>query len=194
MKFDLTLTTVLVFFVPGGLLLLGVPADAISSVDRWHILYRPTSIIDAGSLLSAIFFCGAVIDSVRTITVQPLVTYIAKGRCPVLPDGYFKFLDKDSIVVFQFISDKAFEYLRLNQNITLALLLLFIFNVVYQNVVYQNVGMPYFVALALGVVWLVISVRSRIDLYSALRGFVDGRKSDGGPAAENVLTVKVLIS
>jgi len=186
-KFDLTLTTVLVFFVPGGLLLLGVAPEVLISVDRWHIVNKPADITGAGLLLSAIFFCGAVIDSLRTITVQPLVSYYAKDRCASLPDGYVKYIDEESIVVLQLISDKAFEYLRLNQNITLALFLLFIVNIAY-----REGGLPYPLAMLLGVVWLAISVRSRIDLYNALRGFVDGRQSKADTEADKVLTIKVV--
>ena len=186
MKFDLTLATVLVFLVPGGLLLLGMPTEAISAVDRWHIASKPTDVTQAGIVLAAIFFCGSVIDSLRIITVQPLVSYFAKDRCPALPTDYFKLIDKDSIVVFELINEKAFEYLRLNQNIALALFALFVLWVGHTP------NYPCVVALFLSVVWVGISVRCRIDLYAALDGFVKAhtRNTDGEQPAGPALTAE----
>ncbi len=176
MKFDLTLTTVLVFFVPGGLFLLGVPFDLLHAVDRWGIVEKPKSLEEAGVLLSAIFFCGAMIDSLRTITIQPVVSYCAKWRGSVLPDGYFRAINKDSIVVYELISEKSFEYLRLNQNITLALFALCIFRVLD-----HGKDMMWVCALLSGIVWLAISVNSKMGLDKTLNGFVQASSTPRSP-------------
>jgi membrane protein required for beta-lactamase induction len=120
-------------------------------------------------LLCLVFVAGTVLDMVRTITVQPVVTRIAGCRGAHMP-SYFKHIDKDSLDIFMLINDKSNEYLRLNQNVALSLLIIFILqqahHIRWQNLLY----------LALTVAWVVIAVRSRRDLIAALNGFVEAQE------------------
>ncbi|HMG76875.1 MAG TPA: hypothetical protein VK582_25610 [Pyrinomonadaceae bacterium] len=168
MKFDLTLTTVLVFIVPGIVLLIGTPQVLISRVDRWSILKHPQNPTDAVLLFSAVFMCGALVDAARTVTIQPLVTLASKKILKTeLPQDYFKSINKDSIGVFELIIDRAYEYSRLNQNLTLALVI-----VTSLRMVQGICSLPILLTLALALGWFVVCIRSQRDVNRALAGFV----------------------
>jgi hypothetical protein len=175
MKFDLTLATVLVFLVPGGLLLFGTPIDYVRLLDRWYIVAKPTDATQAGMLLSFIFLAGAVIDSLRTVTVQVIVNWIARRLGLSLTANFFNYINKDSLEVFTLINDRSNEYLRLNQNVTLALLI-----VTISQFSQHFLSWTAIIYLIFMLVWLGISVRSRRDLNIALQGFINAH---GGPVA-----------
>jgi hypothetical protein len=168
MKFDLTLTTILVFFVPGVVFLAGLPQPILSSIDLWTVWHNPQDATQGVLLLSAVFLCGALIDSARTILIQPLVSRVEKIMYrSSLPKHYFKSINKDSIAVFDIVIQRAYEYLRLNQNLTCALLIITILKIV--ETFWSTSTL---VALIATLFWFYISVRSQRDLNWTLGEFV----------------------
>ncbi len=182
MKFDVIVTTILVFFVPGAIVLFGAPisfgeaVDALRSGAVWH---ATTTTVGA---FFTIFVLGAFIDSLRAHFVQPFIKMWAEnGKGAVgVPSGYLKDVVKDAKgEAYEAVCHRAFQYYRLNANILTALLLvcgLFLlgtaatalqvpaFSVPDKSADFNNSAL----AVAGLVAWIPISIRSLRQSNSAL--------------------------
>jgi hypothetical protein len=138
MKFELTLYAVLVFLVPGSVTV-GTLRFWSHAVDMLvaNLLTSPTAVA-AAVVVAGAFGVGAIIDSLRTLAVDPLVNALVKmleekekKRKNVASEvnkdqarNYLAKLNKDNLPVFEFVLQRTFEYYRFNANTTLALVLL----------------------------------------------------------------------
>lgn len=172
MKFDLTLMTVLVFIVPGATFLLGIPPELTSKFDIWHIIGKPKDAIDGIALVSLFIVTGTLLDSLRVITIYPLAGRLSKlYGVKYVPANHFRFLNKDSLSVFDMITEKAFVYLRLNQNLDLSLFL-----VLVARISTGRAGTFEVIIAIAALVWLYISVRSHKDMAAMISGFIDAHR------------------
>src|SRR5437899_12018809 len=113
MKFDLTLTTILVFLVPGTLVFFGIPGD-LGELQSFRTFQKVPSSTELIGTLAMSFFIGALVDSLRVVTVQPLVVRILKLFQHEPPSlDYFKHVTPARLSVFELVVEKAFEYYRL---------------------------------------------------------------------------------
>jgi len=121
MKFELTLYTVLVFLVPGSLSV-GVLRFWSHAVDELAagLLSSPTA-VNAALVTAAAFGLGAMVDSLRTLAIDPLVSWLGKTGTP---PNYLAKLTSVNLPVFEFVLRRTHEYYRFNANTAFALLLL----------------------------------------------------------------------
>jgi transcriptional regulatory protein LevR len=130
MKFDVTLTTVLVFLVPGIVALLSIAVIACEL--NQHELFGYLKILSTERiLLLAIgsFICGTFVDSIRYFSVDSLFSLL--GLHPLKNDSANKsYVEKitteDKLTIFSYLNERTTEYYRLNSNLMLATLLCFI--------------------------------------------------------------------
>ena len=168
MKFDLTLTTILVFLVPGTLVFFGMPADLgreLQSLRTFQKLPTATEMIGAFAIS---FFIGALVDSLRVISVQPIVVRILKLLKHQSPSwAYFKHVTPVRLSVFEVVVEKSFEYYRLNANLCLAFLL-----TALMHVIAWKLDLRFLFFLGGFAIWLVIAVLSKRDTDKILTAFI----------------------
>ena len=124
MKFDLSVATVLVFFVPGAIFLFGAPVSLGDAVDalRQPSIWGTTS--STLGTFSAVFVLGAFMDSIRTQFVQPLIKWWAEGgdKGVKLKENHLRSLGPAQLELYEMVARRSHEYYRLNANILTALL------------------------------------------------------------------------
>jgi hypothetical protein len=166
MKFDLTLAVVLAFLVPGALLLWTLAPSVTANVVP--VLDKSTTTTALAALLCETFVVGVIIDSLRTVSVQPLVTRLArlfdkKG----LPSTYISHITPERLPVFEMLVSRSYEYYRLNCNLTVSLIAS-----IAASALTSASRTRLLLLFAALVFALLVSVRSRIDSDAALRQFV----------------------
>ncbi|MDE0401525.1 MAG: hypothetical protein OXL96_27335 [Candidatus Poribacteria bacterium] len=144
MRFNMTFAAVLVFFVPGFLVLTGT--CLIFPEMRTSIVSIVKNHETAGTLLitAICFVSGVLIESLRLVTIEPLVSYIVekwkkrKGLA-IRSSDYVSKLTVDNLEVFTLLVDRTYEYYRLNANVTIVFSIFFL---CYIIAVYRF-GMPF---------------------------------------------------
>jgi hypothetical protein len=113
MKFELTLYVVLVFLVPGfvGTSSIGLWNGSVLTLLK-NTVQAPTT-GNAVLLLGLTFAIGALVDSLRSLFVDPLLD---KRISEKLNSQWVKKLCKDNIEIFRFLTERTQEYYRLNAN------------------------------------------------------------------------------
>lgn len=124
MRFNMTFAAVLVFFVPGALILTGI-CFMLPEI-RTSIVSIVKNHETAGTLLitAICFVSGVLIESLRLITIDPLVHFIVtklrERQClAIRPSNYVSKLTVDNLAVFTLLVDRTYEYYRLNANVTI---------------------------------------------------------------------------
>jgi hypothetical protein len=118
MSFELSLYIVLVFFVP-GVVVLG--AVGLLNADTHAFLKSAMAQPSAGLGVLALALsmgCGALIDALRAVIIDGLIDRVIKASPPA---NYIALLDKERFPLFQYLHERTQEYYRFNANTTLAL-------------------------------------------------------------------------
>ncbi|MEQ6166933.1 hypothetical protein AAOE16_07055 [Ekhidna sp. MALMAid0563] len=115
MKFEINVYIILVFLVPGTILLSAIGYLAIDQATLESILQ---GLVENGFdsvliLLTIILTTGTIVDSVRTVIVDSVLKRISNSK---LPKDYLSKLDKDNLEVFKLLTDQSQVYYRLNSN------------------------------------------------------------------------------
>jgi len=170
MKVELTLRMLLAFVVPGSIV---AGSASLSDVGfAWLSIDAEEAIsaVEITIAVAGIFVVGTLVDSVRLVTVQFLVRFVvALLNIPGIPDGYIKKIAPDNIDVFTLITDRTFEYYRLNANAATAFAIGAIIGV--------SLGISWFwggILTGLAVVAFSIAVVAYVDTAAAVKGFCDG--------------------
>jgi len=163
MNFELSLTIVLVFLVPGSVVLLAlVLASPYASILVTSILNQPStpSVI---LLLAACFLLGAILDSLRTALLDRGITWLVGPP----PSGLLRHVTAENLPVFTMLLERTQGYYRLNSNLLLGLLILF-------GIELLIIGFNWvtLILIVLIAAIAVRSVRARRETFSAMRQFV----------------------
>lgn len=121
MSFELSLYIVLVFFVPGAVVL---GALGLLNADTHAFIKTVIAQPSAGPGVLALGLsmgCGAVIDALRAVIIDGLIDRLTKASPPA---DYIALLDKKRLPLFKYLHERTQEYYRFNANTTLALTLL----------------------------------------------------------------------
>lgn len=172
MKFDVTLAIVLVFLAPGMIVLSASPMHMTEPLDALRSLEKIPSASELLVLLSVAFLVGVALDSLRIVTIQPVIKAIAKRLDKAgLPQDYISHITAERLPVFEMLVQRSYEYYRLNCNIALGLLV-----VTVLHFTVCSYGSRFVIVLFADFLWLAISVRSKRDSDRAVRNFVQSCK------------------
>ncbi|MDE0553980.1 MAG: hypothetical protein OXI24_07190 [Candidatus Poribacteria bacterium] len=126
MPFNAKLTTILVFFVPGIIVVTGIVLifpEIRDSITPSFKEPKTSEILLFAVICSVV---GTLIESLRPITVELIVKNVrAKSKEKTLPSGssgYISKLNADNLPVFTLLVEKTYEYYRLNANVALSFL------------------------------------------------------------------------
>ena len=148
----MTFAAILVFFVPGALVLTGICfmfpeiRTSIVSIVKNHET--------AGTLLitAICFVSGVLIESLRLITIDFLVQFIItkcgeRTGLAIRPSNYVSKLTVDNLPVFTLLVDRTYEYYRLNANVTIVFCIFLLCYIL---------GMPFHLFWIIGIVLAVV--------------------------------------
>lgn len=168
MKFDVTLAVVLAFLVPGGILIWFLPPAMTETIGVISVVDGSASALQLAVLLCEAFVAGVIIDSLRTVSLQPVIKIIArKIDKEGLPGDYVSHITATRLPVFEMLIGRSYEYYRLNCNLSVALLAATVLNALTSP--FGMRGLVLIVSFALA---FVISLRSKLDNDAAIRQFV----------------------
>ena len=169
MKFEVTLAVLLAFLVPGIVFIWALPPALAESTGIIPNLGRPTTSTEVLVLLCSALVVGVFLDSIRVITVQPVVAWLARlfGE-EGLPRDYISHVTTDRLPVFEMLVSRSYEYYRLNCNLAGGL-----FFSLFATLCVGDTGRRLFVLSIATVFSLAVSLRAKIDNDAALRHFVD---------------------
>ena|SRR5438046_1880433 len=128
-------------------------------------LLTSASVVVAVVVVAGAFGLGAMVDSLRTLAVDPLVDALVKklenkGKPNSVskgePPNFLKKLNKDNLPVFEFVLQRTFEYYRFNANLTLSLVLLTV-----SYVVAGRFGISFIASLIAALLFLWVAVQQR---------------------------------
>ena len=120
MKFEINLYLVLVFIVP-GIVILGDVAIFYSPIDI-NDLTDPKYGNKLEIILAVIvfsFFFGGLVDSLRSVIIDPIINRILKGNLPL---DYISKINHKNIEVFKLLTDQTIVYYRYNANLVFSIL------------------------------------------------------------------------
>lgn len=124
MKFELSLATVLVFLVPGGIVLLDLVVASPVAIQMLRNQLKNLDSVDLLVILISSFLLGALVDMCRPALVDWIVDCLPPKKAR---GDYLKDLDKEGrLEVFHTLLDNTQVYYRLNANTLLALILLLV--------------------------------------------------------------------
>jgi len=146
---ELTLYVILAFLVPG--VIAGCSLALFGGEPRKLLLelLRNPSAGRGVLFVAASLAFGVILDSLRTVVVDPLARTFGKRA---LPSDYLSKITKDNLPVFQLFLDRTLEYYRLNANLTFA--------VAAAAMAYFLKGGGYLVSLGLWLMVLLLFWRS----------------------------------
>ena len=129
MRFDLTLQTILAFFVPGVIVITGVCLVFTGIRTFISPLVEEPKTAGIFLIFGICFVIGILVDSLRTITIEKIVTAINRKigmfKVDELPD-YIPKITRENLPVFKMLTDATQTYYRMNANAALAFLCIFL--------------------------------------------------------------------
>ncbi|MBX3258044.1 MAG: hypothetical protein KF862_28185 [Chitinophagaceae bacterium] len=154
MKFELSLSTLLVFIVPGTVTLVGlllfVPYETIKSfIDK---AYSNDKIDIILLFILAIFILGAIIEMLRPVTIGYIIEECVKDKM----EDYLTKITKDNLDIFNMLTDQTQVYYKLNANFLLSTALLLtcgIFN-------HEIIPCSFYIIVSLFIVFEIIATVS----------------------------------
>lgn len=131
MKFELSLSTLLIFIAPGAItlcgLLLFIPFDTIKAfIDKAYTNDKIDIIL---LLILSIFILGAIIEMLRPVTVGFLADKSVKEKM----NDYLSKRKKENLEFFNMLDDQTQVYYKLNSNFLLSTIWLLISGIVNQQ-------------------------------------------------------------
>lgn len=173
MKLDLTFYVVLVFFVP-GVALVGALALGSSefSLELLHFYHDPQPLLGM-VLLACIFGLGAIVDSARSLIVDPALS--VSDTVAELDEedntSYVRMVTSENLEVLSYLLERSFEYYRFNANSALSFSIILVTCLVRRGS--DSVFAAAFILTAM--FWLAAK-KSRRDSAWILNEFVQGAK------------------
>lgn len=169
MKFELNLSIVLVFLVPGIIFSGNILFNFISLEELKDIVeYFSDKKFDFALILISFFFAsGAIIDSVKYVVVAPFFEKAAARKIE-LPKDYLSKIEKENLEIFKVLIERTQVYYRLNTNCLLALV---IFDISTLVGLCNNKCIYLFFSLVLTFIFIIASYNSRIAVNYAMNQF-----------------------
>ena len=128
MRFDLTLQTILAFFVPGVIVITGVWLVFPGIRTFISPLVEEPKTAGIFLILGICFVPGILVDSLRIITIDKLIKVISQKikmfKMPEFPH-YIPKITSENLPVFKMLTNATQTYYRMNANVALAFLCIF---------------------------------------------------------------------